>query len=122
MRLPRTFQVLAMTMGDAWNGKVRSSVGAGLVPARGFGSPRGATLWGFGHLVQFEVWDLKFRPADCFGSLREPRNDSGVRGFACLPSPGGRELEGGEIHPHLNPLPSRERKFIRNCVEHYKRI
>ena len=36
-----------------------------------------------------------------------------------FPSPGGRELEGGGIHPHLNPLPSRERKFTRNCVEHH---
>jgi hypothetical protein len=26
-------------------------------------------------------------------------------------SPGGRELERGGFHPHLNPLPSRERKF-----------
>jgi len=26
------------------------------------------------------------------------------------PSPGGRELEGGGFHPHLNPLPSRERR------------
>ena len=26
------------------------------------------------------------------------------------PSPCGREIEGGEIHPHLNPLPSRERR------------
>ena len=35
-------------------------------------------------------------------------------------SPGGRELERGEIHPHLDPLPSRERKCIGNCVEDYK--
>ena len=37
------------------------------------------------------------------------------------PSPGGRELEGGGIHPHLNPLPSRERNFIQNYVEGYKK-
>ena len=61
MRLPHTFQVLAMTMGDAWNGRVRSSVGAGLVPARGFESSRGAPLWDFGHLVLFEVWDLSVK-------------------------------------------------------------
>jgi hypothetical protein len=28
------------------------------------------------------------------------------------PSPSGRELEGGGFHPHLTPLPSRERIFI----------
>ena len=35
------------------------------------------------------------------------------------PSPGGRELEGGGPHPHLSPLPSRERKLIWNPVEDY---
>jgi len=28
---------------------------------------------------------------------------------------GGRELEGGGIHPHLIPLPSRERRLFRDC-------
>jgi hypothetical protein len=36
------------------------------------------------------------------------------------PSPGGRELEGGgplaNGHPHLNPLPSRERNFTEEEV------
>jgi hypothetical protein len=36
------------------------------------------------------------------------------------PSPGGRELEGGGFHPHLNPLPSRERNFIRDYEVNYK--
>ena len=35
------------------------------------------------------------------------------------PSLGGRELEGGGIHPHLNPLPSRERNFARTYAEYY---
>ena len=29
------------------------------------------------------------------------------------PSPGGGSYREGEIHPHLNPLPSRERHFNR---------
>ena len=37
-----------------------------------------------------------------------------------LPSPGGRELKGGGIHPHLYPLPSRERNFIWNYAGYYK--
>ena len=36
------------------------------------------------------------------------------------PSPGGRESEGGGFHPHPDPLPSRKREFIRDCVEDYK--
>ena len=36
------------------------------------------------------------------------------------PSSGGRELERGGIHPLLNPLPSRERNFVRTCVGYYK--
>ena len=35
------------------------------------------------------------------------------------PSPGGRELEGGGFHPHLNPLPSRARNFIRDYALNY---
>jgi len=29
--------------------------------------------------------------------------------YAIILSPGERELEGGGYHPHLNPLPSREK-------------
>jgi hypothetical protein len=35
------------------------------------------------------------------------------------PSPGGRELEGGGFHPHLNPLPSRARNFIRDYAVNF---
>jgi hypothetical protein len=32
---------------------------------------------------------------------------------AYSPSPSGRELEGGGFHPHLSPLPSREKRLLR---------
>jgi hypothetical protein len=38
------------------------------------------------------------------------------------PYPGGRELEGGGFYPHLNPLPSRARKFIQNYAVKYNTI
>src|SRR4030042_4914515 len=36
-----------------------------------------------------------------------------------LPPLAGGSLEGGGFHPHLNPLPSRERNFIRDCAINY---
>src|SRR4030042_469901 len=39
------------------------------------------------------------------------------------PSPGERELEGGGLHPYLNPLPSRERNFKQaSAVNHNSRL
>jgi hypothetical protein len=36
------------------------------------------------------------------------------------PSAGGRELGGGGFHPHLNPLLSRERNFMRDYAANHK--
>ena len=53
-----------------------------------------------------------FRIAKDIGKFKMSYNSS---------SPRGMELERGEFHPHLNPLPSRARNFIPDYAANYNR-